>query len=207
MDLERAFAQWARWVGIGIVPAIALLPLGPVDSSTIVLLHLALLVTYGIVVAAALASVLDDQPFADSRMDERWKWFAGAAVVVVLATGATALATLATSAALRYQPSLQFLQLLSAVDIAWAGAALYLGARWLWGTRAASWAAVALGLVCVWSLWNYLSFVGLTPDGGWLVDGAELMQRVIPYDMVAAAVALVVLWRGAGNKASKLPVE
>lgn len=131
---------------------------------------------------------------------------AGAAVVVVLATGATALATLATSAALRYQPSLQFLQLLSAMDIAWAGAALYLGVRWWKGEVAARVAAVALGVFCLWSLWNYLSFVGLAADGGWLVDGEQMMRRIIPYDMAAAVVAVAALWKGAGNKAASVPV-
>ncbi len=206
MDLERAFVLWSRWVVVGVAPAVLLLAVSPTISIAFVLTHLSFLVAYGIVVAVSLAPVADDRPFTSYEMVERWRWFSGAAVVVVLATGATALAALATSAAARYQPSLQFLQLLSAVDIAWAGAALYLGVRWWRNGRTAKFAAAALGVFCVWSLWNYLSFVGLAADGGWLVDGGAMMRRIIPFDMVAAGVALVALWLGAGNKAATVPV-
>ncbi len=206
MDLERAFVLWSRWVVAGAAPALVLLVAAPEVSTASVLIHLSLLVAYGIAVAVSLAPVADDRPFAAFAMADRWRWFSGAAVIVVLATGATALASLATSAAARYQPSLQFLQLLSAVDIAWAGAALYLGVRWWKNRRTALVAAAVLGVFCVWSLWNYLTFVGLASDGGWLVDGPAMMQRIIPYDMAAAIVALAALWVGAGNKAAKLPV-
>jgi len=206
MDLERAFVLWSRWVVVGVAPALLLLVASPTVSIAFVLTHLSLLVAYGIAVAVSLAPVADQRPFASFDLSERWRWFSGGAVVVVLATGATALAAMATSAAARYQPSLQFLQLLSAVDIAWAGAALYVGVRWWRNGRTAKLAAAALGVFCVWSLWYYLSFVGLAADGGWLVDGGAMMQRIIPFDMAAAGVALIALWLGAGNKAATVPV-
>ena len=54
-------------------------------------------------------------------------------VAIVIVTGVTALVTLATTAALRFEPSLQFLQLLSALDIAWVVAGTTLAVRSLWG--------------------------------------------------------------------------
>ena len=53
-----------------------------------------------------------------------------------------------------------------------------------------------LGTVCVASIWNYLRVVGLGPDDGWQFDGGELMRLVLPFDMVAAIVAITLLWVG-----------
>ena len=58
-------------------------------------------------------------------------------------------------------------------------------------------AGIALGAFCIYSVWQYLDVVGFTPAGGWLVSGSDLMRYVIPFDMVAAIVAVIVLWRGA----------
>ena len=115
---------------------------------------------------------------------------------MVIVTGVIGLVTLATSGSLRFQPSLQFLQLLSALDIAWAGAAIVFGVWRRWGRTAAIWGGVALGVACVASIWNYLRIVGLGGDGGWAVDGGELMRLVIPSDVMAATVAIVLLWVG-----------
>ena len=41
-----------------------------------------------------------------------------------------------------------------------------------------------------------LDVVGFTETGGWLVDGRELMRLVIPPDMAAAVVAIVMLFEG-----------
>jgi hypothetical protein len=49
--------------------------------------------------------------------------------VIVIITGVTGLVTLASSAAMQYEPSLQFLQLLSALDIAWVVAGTTLALR------------------------------------------------------------------------------
>jgi hypothetical protein len=116
---------------------------------------------------------------------------------VALTTGAVALLTLASSAALRLEPSLQFLQLLSALDIAWAGAAIALGSYLRWGTRAAWLGGIVLGGFCLFSIWRYLDIVGFTAPGGWQVSGSELMRYVIPSDILAGAAAVVILWVGA----------
>jgi len=105
-------------------------------------------------------------------------------------TGAVGLVTLATSAALRYDASLQFLQMLSALDIAWAAAALTLGLLRRFGPGLATAGAAVLGVVCVWAIWRYLDVVGFGPDGEWIVSASDLNRLVLPYDMGAAVLAL-----------------
>ena len=58
-----------------------------------------------------------------------------------------------------------------------------------------------IGVACVVSIWNYLRVVGFSSDGGWLVDGAQLMKLVIPFDMAAAVVAVTVLFLGIRHSA------
>jgi hypothetical protein len=58
-------------------------------------------------------------------------------------------------------------------------------------------AGVIVGVVCVWSIWKYLTVVGFAQDGGWLVDSAALFRHVLPYDMAAAVVAILALVSGA----------
>jgi hypothetical protein len=111
--------------------------------------------------------------------------------LVVLVTGTVGLITLASSAALGFDPSLQYLQLLSALDIAWAGAALTIGVyrafSWPWAVFAGS----VLGVICVWSIWTYLTNVGFGSDGSWIVSGPDLARYVIPFDIIAAVMAVV----------------
>jgi hypothetical protein len=111
--------------------------------------------------------------------------------LVVLVTGTVGLITLASSAALGFDPSLQFLQLLSALDIAWAGAALTIGVYRAFSRGWAIFAGSVLGVVCIWSIWNYLSVVGFGPAGSWIVSGPDLARYVIPYDVAAAVMAVV----------------
>ena len=133
-------------------------------------------------------------------------WLASAASLIAIVTGFAALLTLATSAAARYEPSLQFLQLLSSLDIAWVTAALFYGAWKLWG-RLPAWILGSLIVVaCVGSIAVYLNVVGFTESGGWLVDAPRMMTIVIPADMVAAVVALSVLL-SAGLKTDQATVQ
>jgi hypothetical protein len=131
--------------------------------------------------------------------DEPWfghnkrPWLASSASLVAAVVGFSGLLTLATSAAARYDPSLQFLQLLSSLDIAWVVAALYLGSRMLWGRPIALGFGAVLIAACVLSIAIYLNSVGFTSAGGWLVDGGEMMRIIIPADTVAALVATSVL--------------
>lgn len=159
------------------------------------MVHLSALVAFGLIVVADLARLIDDSSFA--WLGATGRPMSSGAAVVALTVGVVALVTLPTSAALRFDPSLQFLQLLSALDIAWAAGATLVGVGWMakrgWGYAAGA----VVGVVCVWSIWNYLAAVGFAPDGGWQVDGAALMRYVLPYDMAAAAVAVITLTLGA----------
>lgn len=166
----------------------------PSDPLLLFSLHLALLVSLGLVVTLRIAPLGDEPWFgAFDEWSLRRRTYLSAVVLIVIPTGVVALVCLATAAALRFDPSLQFLQLLSALDTAWAGAAIFIAVRWLRGTGAAIAASIALGVVCVWSVWNYLRVVGFAPGGGWLVDGGRMMQLVLPFDMAAAAVAVPLL--------------
>ncbi|MEX0700164.1 MAG: hypothetical protein WD354_10590 [Acidimicrobiia bacterium] len=159
------------------------------------IVHLSALVLFGLFLVRDLARFLDGSWFL--WLGQVSRHVAAGAAVVALTTGAVALVTIATSAALRFDASLQFLQLLSALDIAWVVAATLLGVRWLAGKGIGDLAGTMIGIVCVWSIWNYLQIVGFAEDGGWLVDGSAMLRYVIPYDIVAAVVATTALTTGA----------
>jgi hypothetical protein len=193
-SLERALVRVLLWLGAGLGVALPLLLVPQTDhylaASTI---HLSAVVALGLGATFALYPCADGSWFSGSRLSPLQRSLASAVGIIVLVTGMIGLVTLATAAALRFQPSLQFLQLLSALDIAWAGAAIIIGAYRGWGRRVAVVAGMALGAACVWSIWRYLETVGFTGDGGWLLDGGKLMTIVIPADMIAAAIAATVL--------------
>ena len=162
----------------------------PGDSLLVyVTVHLIVLQTATLVLTIRLAPLSDTPWFAGLR----YQWLASAASLVAVAVGFAALLTLATAAAARYDPSLQFLQLLSSLDIAWVVAALYLGSRVLWSKTAALVAGTVILIACVASITLYLNEVGFTSDGGWLVDGQAMMTIVLPADMVAAVISITVL--------------
>ena len=155
-----------------------------------------------IVQVATLLFVLELAPLTDEPWFTHSKrpWLASSASLIAAAVGFSALLTLATSAAARYDVSLQFLQLLSSLDIAWVVAALYLGTRSLSSSRLAAPAGSLLLVACVASIAIYLSVVGFTPAGGWLVDGAELLRIVLPSDLMAAIISLSVLLIAANRR-------
>lgn len=193
MPAERALATAFRWTMVG---AAASLPLLAVDISDHVVAistwHLLLLVEFEVALALKLAPIADESGWFSDLAEPR-RSLAAAVSVVALVTGSAALVTLATSAALRFDASMQFLQLLSALDIAWVVAAASIGARRRWGTAAASGTAIAIGIFCVWSIWRYLDTVGVGGDGEWIVNGRELMRLVLPNDLIAAVVAISLL--------------
>jgi hypothetical protein len=197
--LEGALIFTVRWLVTALVVTPALLAVPePDDPFVLFIAHLSALVLYGVALAVALTRYLSGEWFAGTGWAPGRRLLAGAAALVALDTGAVVLLTLASSAALRFQPSLQFLQVLSTLDIAWAGAAIASGAYLIWKSRWAAWiGGILLVVFCVFSIWRYLDIVGFTATGGWNVSGADLMQYVIPFDMAAALVAVVLLWRGA----------
>ncbi len=133
------------------------------------MVHLSALVAFGLVVVADLTRLVDDSWFA--WLGATGRCISSGAAVVALTVGVVALVTLPTSAALRFDPSLQFLQLLSALDIAWAAGATLVGVGWLATRRWGYAAGAVVGVICVWSIWAYLNAVGFASDGGWQSTG------------------------------------
>jgi len=200
--MERAVLAALPYLLIGLVASVPLLLVpSSFDRQTVFLVQLSALAFLGFAASMRLAPLAG----ADWFVERGWSTFirltASGISVVFLVTGLVGLVTLASSAALRLQPSLQFLQLLSALDIAWAAAALVVGAWRAWGRTAAIIAGVVLGAACVASIWNYLEVVGLAADDGWLLRGDELMRLVLPFDMVAGTMAVVVFAYGAARAA------
>ncbi|GMQ84684.1 MAG: hypothetical protein BMS9Abin07_0248 [Acidimicrobiia bacterium] len=195
--MERAVLVAVPFLVVGLVLSLPLLfvtwtppPLTPVT------VHLSGLVLLGLAAAVWLAPLAGADWFLGRAWSPWWRLAASGVTVVVISTGVVGLVTLASSAALRYPPSMQFLQLLSALDIAWAGAALVVGAQRAWGRPTAVAAGVVLGVACVFSIWRYLDMVGFGPAGEWIVDGPALWRNVIPADMAAGLVAVAVFVYG-----------
>lgn len=196
--LEQAVVRAALMLLPALLASIVLLAVPfPDDPLWLVIGHLSALVAFGVVLAVRLAPLArHGEWFRGTNWSPPRRRLAGAVAVVVVVSGAVALLTLASSAALRLQPSLQFLQLLSALDIAWAAAAIVVGAELRWGRVSAWGGGLVLGVFCVFSLWRYLDVVGFTENGGWRVSGTDLWRYVIPSDMAAAVAALIVLGAG-----------
>ncbi len=203
---EAGLRVSTRWVLIGV----AISPIGLLSGSTsddsrlvIVTLHLVALTAAIFALTCRLASVFDPPAFAArSRFASR---LGTDAALVALVTGFAALVTLASSAALRYQPSLQYLQLLSVLDIAWTTSGFYLGVRRMLTTRWAGPAAgVFMGTMCVFSLTRYMAVIGFGPDGGWDVQAPDMLRLVIPADVIAAVLTVGALVLGARRWARDL---
>ena len=195
MFLEAALLRSLRWLAGGLVAAPLLLFIPQPSHESLLAwstVHTTAMVMLGFATMLDLARYTDE-PMFTSITSVSLRRFTTAGSLVALVTGVVALVTLATSAALRFDASLQFLQLLSTLDIAWSVAALYFGVRWLRGERSARLAGGILSLICIWSIWNYLRIVGFTDGGGWVVDGGALLRWVLPFDTMAAVMALTAL--------------
>jgi hypothetical protein len=200
---ERLLLRSLPWLVAGSVAAVPLLTVSPEnveDLLTKFVLQLSALVAFGFGLTVYVARVTDESWFAATRGSVRLRSLGGVAATIVIVTFTVTLVTLASSAALRYDPSLQFLQLLSAMDISWVVAAVFLGARMRWGDVAAWVGGIVIGAMCVWSIWRYLDTVGFSEDGGWLVSAPELLRLVILFDTIAAAIAIAVLLLGVGAR-------
>ena len=202
VPIERALLSTVPWLAGGLVTSMALLlvdvggdPLG------VFTVQLMALVGFGLALANLLVRFGTPEWFGGVSWSAVVRLIAGGVGLVVLVTGTVGLVTLASSAALRYDPSTQFLQLISALDIAWVVAAVTIGAYRAWGRGWAVFGGVAVGLVCIWSIWNYLANVGFGPNGEWVVSAPDLMRYVLPYDTVAAVLAATVFLIGARRAA------
>lgn len=196
MSLDAVMGRAAQWAAGGAVVAASLfLVEEPTDLLVVSLVHLAGLVIFGFLFAIVVAPATD--VLGDGTVTSTGTRFARAASVVVIVTGTTVVVTIVASTAIGFEVSLQFLQVLSALDIAWVVAATYFGLRWRFGQIAGLGGGTAIGIVCVWSIWRYLDRVGFTESGGWLVDTDALTRLVYPLDAMAAAIAVGLLWWGA----------
>ncbi len=210
-SMEAAVLRAVPWLFVALAISAALLLLPPAeDRRWDLLIHLSALVVFSFALTWALAPHGDSVWFEDRNWSTARRHLGTAIALIVIVTGVTGLVTLASSAAMQYQPSLQFLQLLSALDIAWVVAGTTLALRSLWGRGAAFAGGVMMSLVCVLSIALYLVEVGLAPDAGWLVDGGEMLRLVLPFDVAAAliTVTLTVLAARAASSdgAGKTPV-
>ncbi len=192
--LETAVISGFPWLLGGLATAIPVL-LVPAsnDRRWDLLIHLSALVVFALALTWRVATTDRTTWFPDRGWSDPARFLATMSALIVIVTGVTALVTMATSAALRFEPSLQFLQLLSALDIAWVVSGTTLAVRALWGKVPAIVAGVAMSIVCVLSIALYLAAVGLDAKGGWLVDGGEMLRLVLPFDAVAAVMTITLL--------------
>ena len=189
--MERAVLGTLPFLLIGLAVSVPLLFVrwSP-PPFTVVIVHLAALVLLGLIAAIRLMPLAGNDWFLGRSWSPFWRLSASGISVVFLVTGMVGLVTLASSAALRYPPSLQLLQLLSALDIAWAGAALVIGIYRAWRLPASVAAGTLLATICIWSIWKYLDVVGFGPTGEWIVDSDALARYVLPFDVIAAVMAV-----------------
>ena len=200
--IERALLRTVPWLLGGLAASVPLLFVSTGDSPLgWFIVQLTVLVAIGLGLSIALLGFGDEPWFVPMPWSLPIRSISSGVGLVILVTGTVGLITLASSAALGFDPSTQYLQLLSALDIAWAGAALTIG---VYRTFSRPWgmaAGAALGVICVWSIWNYLSVVGFGEGGSWIVSGSDLLRYVIPYDIAAAVIAVVFFLVGARSQA------
>jgi hypothetical protein len=190
-QIERALLRTVPWLVGGLVVAVPLL-LVNVDANRTVwfVAQLGALVAFGLALTFRLLPLANQQWFVETQWSAVLRLGASGISIVVLVTGTVGLVAMASSAALRFDPSVQYLQVLSALDIAWVASALMIGLWRAWGGLATLVGGAMIGTVCVWSIWNYLDTVGFGSSGEWVVSQGELLRLVIPFDVVAAALAI-----------------
>lgn len=192
--LEEAVVRVLPWLLGGLAGSFVVLVLPKASTPMPTFLaHLSLLTLFGVLAGWQLTDMMGRAWYRGYRLAPVLRRLAAGVSLMVVVTGLVGLVTLASSAALQYAPSVQFLQLLSALDIAWVVAATLIGAGRIWGRRIGLAAAVGMGGICVGSIANYLRVVGFSSAGEWLVDGGELLRLVIPFDVVAGVLAATLL--------------
>jgi len=189
--LEQAVLTAVPWLIAGLVAALPLLLIPEsTDRRWDLMIHLVVLVGFSFALTWRLAPLATRDWFSAYNWSTSLNHLATAVSLIVIVTGFTGLVSLASSAAMGYQPSLQFLQLLSALDIAWVVGGILLASRALWGRAAALAVGSVVGVSCVPSIGRYLAEVGLTDQGGWLVVQEQMLRLVIPFDVAAATMTI-----------------
>ncbi|MEA2000268.1 MAG: hypothetical protein U9N84_00040 [Actinomycetota bacterium] len=189
--LEQSVLAAFPWLVGGLFASLPLLLIpAPTDRRSDFIIQLAVLVGFLFALTWKLAPFGDREWFIGQSWSPLHRHLVTVATLIVIVTGTTGLVTLASSAAMGFQPSLQFLQLLSALDIAWVVGGIILAARTLWGRTAALTIGFAMSVVCVFSIGLYLAEVGLASGGDWLVDQEQMLRLVIPFDVAAATMTI-----------------
>jgi len=189
--IERGLIRTVPWLVAGLIAALPLLFVTPSETPLVLFsVQLVVLVAFSLGLTLVLMPLGDEAWFLDTDWAPWLRSVASGIAVVVLVTGTVGLVTLASSAALGFDPSLQYLQLLSALDIAWVAAAVMVGSYRSTTGAVSIVAGLIVGIICVWSIWNYLNIVGFGPGGAWVGFGPDLVRYVIPIDVVAALIAV-----------------
>jgi len=200
--MERAVLATIPFLAVGLVASLPLLLVSWTPPPfTIFIVQLAGLVLLSLVATLRLVRFAGPDWFRGHTWSPFLRLASSGVAIVFLVTGTTGLVTLASSAALGYPPSLQFLQLLSALDIAWAGAALVVGGYRAWGRPVAMTVGALLGIACIWSIRAYLDAIGFGPAGEWIVDADGLVRYVLPFDVAAAVMGIGVFVYGTRRQA------
>ncbi len=209
--VERNFVTFLRWVAPALIVATVLgFGFAP-DTATpaAFVVQLGCIALWGVGLSAHLArGIGSPEKLWFSTLSVPTRRLSTAVGLIGLSTFGTMLLTLASSAALRWHPSTQFLQLISAADIAWVVAGTIAGLAMR--TNAGVWlpAGFAIAAMCTWSMYRYLSSVGFGSEGEWIVQASELGRLVIPFDIGAAAMALIAVWFGVrAPRASVQPAD
>jgi len=194
--IEHSLSVVAKWALPALLVSLLGLAIpGDWDLEALFLTHLALLAIWSLGLGRNMVHSVATHGLWFSHLDRPKARRATAVGVVAAVSLATMLVTLASSAALRYDPSTQFLQLLSAFDIAWVVTGLIIGLsfrlrRGMWMT-----AGVAMTVMCLFSIYLYVDAVGFGRNGEWLVQAAEMLRLVIPFDVAAAIMTTAaILW-------------
>lgn len=170
-----------------------------------VMVQLILISLFGIYLAFRLLKRLEPVWFESATITATQRVLGTALGVVIIVTGSVGLVTLASSAALRLRPPTQFLQLLSALDIAWAASTVMVAAYWLWNrVRVALVGGAFVLVMCTWAMARYIDEAALGPSGAWRLSAAELWEYVLPYDIAIAVVAVGLLILAVRRRATTL---
>lgn len=204
--LETLLTRVLLWATAGAAFALPVLFLPePGDPLPTASIQLALILLFGLSLTFHLAPLADVPWFAGLEMGEVGRLALSWIVLISAVAVACGIAMGATSIAFRYDPSLQYLQLLAAVGLSATMSAIALGARRRLGPATALWAACLAGAACVFGLWRHLGDTGVGADGAWVIDGPGLMRLVIPYVLGAIVIAIALFSAGVRADGSRLP--
>jgi hypothetical protein len=199
---ERAALRAGIWASAGMAAAVPLLviPQPGTGPRLPALVHLGLLGAFAIGLAFHLAPVADRPWLTGTTIGEAARWAGAGLVVAAMVAASASGVAVATGAALRFDPSLQYLQVLATLHLSVTASLVVLGARRRFGGAIAAVGAAAMVAAGLWTEWRYLGAVGFTPAGGWVVDGSEMRVIVLPFLAGSAAAAAAAFAAGAGSR-------